>query len=129
MLLHQLHSPPRSVLPLRTAVCMPACFQHGMAGILCQAPSSFLRNGFGTFYQQLVEAVGSKRVWAHTLNQALGRVYPPHHEARGLTPLEARGAATLDLYRATVDLLRRSLDGEHWPVIEAVLGVMRQAGC
>lgn len=81
-----------------------------------------------TFYQQLVEAVGPETAWARALNQALGRVQPQHHEAHGRTPLEARGAATLDLYRATADLLRPSLDGEHWPVIEAALGLMRQVG-
>jgi hypothetical protein len=81
-----------------------------------------------TFYQQLIEAVGTETAWARALNQALGRVQPPHHEAHGRTPLEARGAATLDLYRATAELLRPSLDGEHQPVIEAALGVMRQAG-
>jgi hypothetical protein len=81
-----------------------------------------------SFYRQLIEAVGANTVWARALDRALGRAQPPHHETVGLTPLEARAVATLDLYRATADLLAPVLDDEHRPVVEATLRAVERVG-
>lgn len=79
--------------------------------------------GDSSYYQQIEEAMGINSAWSYYHRVATGLEEGP---AR-IKPLRAHALATLHLYRATLALIKSTMQAEHVIVVEQALAIIAEA--